>query len=69
MILSSNNFREKVPLSVKLAESGTLSQKWLELKIVQTMKEKEVVTVSPLMEVPNFNIYISCCKITSNSSN
>ena len=40
---SSNNFWEKAPLSVKLAESGTLSLKLLELKIMQTMEEKEVV--------------------------
>ena len=32
MILSSNNFRERVPLSANLTDSGAFSRKFLELK-------------------------------------
>ena len=43
-ILSSNHFWERVPLSANLTDSGTFSRKLLELKIMQTMEAKEVVS-------------------------
>ena len=43
-ILSSNNFRDREPLSANMTDSGTFSRNLLELKIMQTMVEKEVVT-------------------------
>ena len=43
-ILSSNNFWERAPLSANLTDSCAFSGKLLELKIIETMGEKEVVT-------------------------